>query len=611
MSEKESETKDHQKSEKRELWDQTGWHRPLGGFWYNYIFLLILIIPGLIVLGVIVPAILPFPEALGYNTVVVQLLNVFLILADFGLVESINRFVSANSSKNPKKALQYISFFIWFQIFTGLIQITVVSFYCTTFLMYTNLNYASWFFLVYIMVQWPGMTLVYKYGLGAFQNFDRQTIVDLIQNVGFQSVTWVVFILLGRWWGSQIPQVGELMGSVMGFIVGGYFDDILALFIGGYFFKKTIKPYGFTLKETFLLDFDKELVKEVLHFGWRVLPSRMGFYLVNFLNTLMLTAWLWNYSTLIGLYSIAFAIVTILEVSFSVGPPISEAYNNGKLKLTKFYIEEQFRWWGFISIGMLTVPIIFFFPAILNLIGQDFSGAAAMIFPLFFGAILTFPSDFTGEIARNADMPGTSTILETIKQTTRFFSFLIVLAPWGLISLPIFNEASIITLWLLAEFPGIALKLIIGWIVVRKKIVKIKFPLFQSIIIPVMTVIPMLLMTFGFINFINIVMVASETAGYIIAVLMLLGYLFVFPFLITFPLLGFLGAFDKRSLEHFENALKISGPSHFFVNLIYKASVFGYSKSPFKEKFVIDYEDADKEAKELTLIRSQFQVEKT
>lgn len=592
--------------EKEELWNTTGFHRPLGGFFYNYIFLLILLIPGLLVLGVVIPAILPYPEALGYNSIITQLLNVFFIFADFGLVEATTRYVSENSTTNPKKSLQYISFFIWFQMITGLLQITFVSMYVMTWLPYTDLNYASWFFLVYIMIQWPGTALTFGIALKSFQNFNRETIVNIFQNVAIQTLTQVGFILLGRWWGSQNPEIGELMGAVIGFIFGSYLDDLIGFVLGAYLFKKTIKPFGFSFKETLLLDFDKGLVKEVLSFGFKVLPSRMGFYASNFVITMMITSWLYNYSTLAGLYSIAFAITRLLEVSFSIGPPIAEAYNNDKKHLARYTIEEQFRWWGIIVIGMLTVPLIIFIPALLPLVGGEYGEASFMIFLLFFSAVFTFPSDFTGEIARNANMPGTSTILETIKQGIRVIAFLIALAPWGIATW--FGREYVVIAWLLADVPGIILKLILGWIVVNKRIVQIKFPFVQTVLIPAIATIPLILFSIAIIGLLNVLVEVSMIVVYGIAVLVLLGYLFFLPALFTFPIIGFLGGFDKRSLEHFENAVKISGPSHFLANLMYKSSLFGYKHSPFKDKFLIDHEAADAEAIELTVLRKKFVI---
>jgi len=606
-----SEEKDHNKEEKelrkekaRELWDQTGFHRPLGGFFYNYIFLIVLLVPGLIVLGVVIPEILPFPEALGFNAVTTGLLNVFFIAFDFGMVEMVTRYVGETSTSNPKKAIRYVSFFIWFQLFTGLAQVTVVSIFAITWLPQTDLAYASWFFLVFVLAQSIQFSDAMQYALGGFQQFNKETIVKLTRDVVIQSITQVGFILLGRWWGALNPEIGELMGSVMGFIVGSYIDNLLAFGLGAYLFNQVIKPFGFKFKEIFLFDFDKKQVKEILKFGIKVLPSRLGFYATEFIITIMITSWLYNYSTLAGLYSIAFAITKLLEVAFSIGAPIAESYNNGKTHLTKYIIEEQLRWWSFISIGILTIPILFFIPTVLILVAQDYGQAAFMIFFLFFGQLLNFPSDFPGQIARNADMPGTSTILEAIKQITTVFSYLLALAPWGVATW--FGREYVIAFWLLAITPGVVIKLILGWIIVNKKIVKIKFPLFQMLVSTPLAIIPLILLTIAINNILLILIDISTTLFYVAAGLTLLGYFFVFPALITFPLIGFFGGFDKRSLEHFENAVIISGPSHFLANIIYKTSLFGYKHSPFKERFMISFEKADMEAAELIEIRKQF-----
>ena len=61
------------KAEVKQYWEQIGWHRPLAGFWYNYILILVLAIPGLLIIGVVIPAILPHPEALGFSRVATSL----------------------------------------------------------------------------------------------------------------------------------------------------------------------------------------------------------------------------------------------------------------------------------------------------------------------------------------------------------------------------------------------------------------------------------------------------------------------------------------------------------------------------------------------------------
>lgn len=582
----------------------TGFHRPLGGFFYNYIFLLLLLIPGLVVLGVIIPAILPYPETLGYHYAITNLLNLVFIAADFGMVEMITRYVGEKSTTNPRKALQYVAFFIWFQLLTGIAQVTIISLYAITFLPQTDLSYASWFFLIYVMAQSIQFSDAMEYALGGFQQFNRETIVRLLRDVVIQSITQVGFILLGRWWGSMNPEIGELVGSVIGFIVGSYVDNFIAFIVGAYFFNKTIEPYGFKFKQVFLFDFNKEQVKEILLFGVKVLPSRLGYHTTDFIITLFITAWLYNYSTLAGLYSVAFAVTKLLEVAFSVGAPISESYNNDKKKLTKNIIEEQLRWWSYISIGILTVPILFFVPNVLIYVGQDYGQAAFMIYFLFAGQLLNFPSDFPGQITRNANMPGISTLLEMAKQVTTVISFLFALAPWGIAAW--LGREYVVMFWLLAITPPVVVKFILGWIAVNKKVVKVKFPLFQMIVSTILALIPLILFTFLVNSILAFMFETSIILFYLIAGLMLIGYFFIFPAFITFPLIGFFGGFDKRGMEHFKKATQISGPSHFLVNIMYKMTLLGYEHSPLKDKFMIQHEEADKEAMELTLIRQQF-----
>ena len=191
-----------------------------------------------------------------------------------------------------------------------------------------------------------------------------------------------------------------------------------------------------------------------------------------------------------------------------------------------------------------------------------------------------------------------------VKQVSTVLTFLIALAPWGIAAW--FGQEFVIYAWLLAITPGVVAKLILGWWVVKKKIVDIKFPLFQMFGATLLALIPLFLFTMAMNSVLLVLFEISEILFYLVAGLTLIGYFFIFPAFITFPLISFFGGFDKRSLDHFENAMRISGPSKKLVKLMYNASIFGYEKSPLKEKFVIPYEKADKEALELTKIRKSF-----
>ena len=341
------------------LWRKVGFHRPLASFWWNYSLILVLALPGLLIIGVVIPQfILPFPSALGFSSLTTQFFGLFFTIMDAATAPAVERYVAEYSVKDPKRAVKYIQFFIWFQMFTGLIQVTGVAIYAIYF-MPRNLEYAIWFFLIYSTTQYPGWLASFNGALIGFQQFDKSNKVTIMQSVLIQSATQIGFILMGRFIGSQFPGIGELMGATYGYILGTYLDDFIAMVIAGYFFSKVLKPFGIPLRESFKPMFGLSIAKECLVFGGKLVLAHVISTAVNFLVLLMIIEWLPNYAIISGLYSIADGIARVISVSFTITPAISEAYNNGKKELTRFIIESQWKNWFLLSLFLTTEVAIF------------------------------------------------------------------------------------------------------------------------------------------------------------------------------------------------------------------------------------------------------------
>ncbi|MBN2153769.1 MAG: hypothetical protein JW839_20090, partial [Candidatus Lokiarchaeota archaeon] len=593
-----------------ELWKITGFHRPLAGFWWNYSILLVLALPGILVIGFVLPNyILPFPEALGFSNVVTSILGPLYLFADFGIKEAVSRFISQYSETNPRKAIDYLSFYFYYQMWTGFVQVTIISCIAIYLLPYTDISYAGWMFLVYILIQWPGTPGLFLSALGGFQQFAKQNVLVVIQNVVFQTATQVGFIFLGRYIGSATPMVGELVGATMGFIVGSYVDDFIAMAVGAYMFSKVIKPFGMRLKSVLVIRFDRKLVKEVLVYGGKVLPSGLSYVGVNAAIAFMLVAWFESYSTYVGLYTLASGLIGALGVSFSISEPISQAYNNGKKELALFYIRSQLQWWGVISVGVLMAPLLFLIPSVLGKIAGEYAEVKWMIFPLFLGAFILFPTNFSGIICQACDLPQHSTYMNFIEQGTRIVFYFIALSPWTVSAW--WGNQYVIYWWLIGEAPGYALKGVYGWYIVRKKLFPgqpIRFPLYKTLGAPAMILGIFLVLSIAMNSIFEAVYAASDIAGYGLAALYLILLLFGFPIFILMPLLGLLGAWDDQTLEDFRRCALMSGPSKKLVMTLYRTARFGYDRSPLKGRFVSPFEQAMKEAKELTEGRREMEA---
>ena len=603
-------------SESEILWNSAGMHRPIASFWYNYIFLLIAAVPGLLVVGYLIPSVLmPNPSALGIGTIVTTYFQFLFVMFDMGTGLAIERFMAEHAVNNPKRAIKYLSFFTWFQFFTGALQTTIVAVYVLTVIRAGGNAFLSWPFLIYSLTTYPGMLGVYKHALAAFQQHDKEIIVTLFQNVLFQSLTQIGFILLGRYWGARNPFMGEMMGAALGFIVGSYVDDFVGMILGAYFFSQVLRPLNLRMRDTLIPSFSKDLAKEVIIYGAKIVPAYAIEAGVQFLILSITMVWLPNYTTIVAIVTLASSVATITSIAFTITPAISEAYNNGYEKLTQYYIKQQWKHWALIAM-FLFVIVYMIVPSAFRALAGDYALAAEILGLLLITRILVFPINFGSSVSQGIDKPEYQTYALIFEQSFRLFTYFAFLNPWwGLVTVIGANWA--LYLYIFADFPAFCVKLVVQWWLVKRVL---KFSIapsfFQTFVSPLLTAIPLVLITIIPVRIFEYYIALSDDLVIPIVILgiTLIAALFLYPIFILFPAYGFFGGWDDKGLDDFKKAASITGPSRFLVNLMAKTTEWGHKISPFKNKFPIPYEEAQKEADILTerrlLLYQQEELEK-
>jgi O-antigen/teichoic acid export membrane protein len=584
------------KVDTEELWKKTGFQRILGGFWHNYLFNLFTMAFGVGVIGLIFPIyILPFPEAMGFKSVVSSLFALMFTIFDVGIGTSVTRFVAEYAGRGEiRTAMEYFRFFVWFQMITGLIQVTIVAIWAIWFAtQITIFAPLVWFFLINSCVQYPGMLGIYKSGLGAFQRFDKVNILSFVQSVFLESTTQIIFILIGRYLGSQNPIMGELMGATMGYIIGLYIDDFLALLLSAYYFSKILRPYGISIWDTFIPRVSKKVMKESLSFGLKNMAQGLFYEVSMLFMTFIQMLWLPNYATIIGLFTIADTVTRVVIQDLPTNASVSEAYNSGKLKLTDYYIQSQFKWYGILTF-YLAVEIGMLIPPIIGKIAANYSAAAGMIPFLMVSRFFIGPIHFSDSVQQGCNKPEYAAYSLFVQMAARLISF----TAW-------FPNYNLVTAYLLADVPAVLAKNIFAWWLIDRKIIKVRINVWQTLITPAISIIPLIPINLFFVYLFNIYATDQITAILIAAVFMVF-ILFGAPIFVVFPIIGFFGGWDQKGLLHLQNAGAISGPSKVIVNLMHKFALIGMNHSPLKHysyKFRIPWEEADREANELIELR--------
>ncbi|MHA1891563.1 MAG: hypothetical protein ACTSYS_11290 [Promethearchaeota archaeon] len=588
----------------KDLWDEIGFFKLLAGFWYNLAYTLIGIGLSAFIMGTLMNVFYPFPESWGYRDVAYTTFALIFVVFDLGTASIMDRFLGEKNIKDPKTMLHYIQYFIWYQMITGLIQITGVSIYALFVAPNGNQGYAIWLMLVVGSTQYPGFLGVFRNVLGSLQQYNKTQTLNFFTGTLFQRLTEIVFLLIGRYYGATHPEIGEIMGIAIGSAIGLYVDDFFAMLVSAHFFSNTMKSYGIKPRNCFKVEFTWKEIKPVLIFAFKTgVPGLVGPAL-NLVNLILWLTYVPHYTTFIILAGIGGSIPGIMDWFGvpAVTPLISESYMNEKKRLTQYYIGQLVRFRALLH-GFF-VPLLLVVSAVIPiawkvmhmdfyLLGVDF------IIPYLILYTFNHYAAIPGQIMFGANKPNIAIILGFIGNIMQTIMIYLYLGVWRIHEL--FGFTAFVWIYTCGALPINLILTAISYSYIDKKIFKIKIPWKQitvGILIPAfltfslefitkILVFDTLLYLYGF-------YVAAAAAVALLALLMIFCY---------FPLTGMLGGWDDINLNEFKKTALMSGPSRFIVLPLFWLLRKSCNASKLHGRFQMSIEGIEKDAEELLRIK--------
>lgn len=604
-----------------QLWNTIGYHRITGGVFYSYILLIGGAIVGLVTVGLIAEF-LPYPEINGYKGIVGSLLGFWFGLLDLNLggggslSDSMGRFIGQYADTNPRRSMEYIKFYIWFQMLTGIGQVTIISLVCFFYIVNTNFAYLVWFILGQTLVQYPGMLMIMEDSLKAFQRGDKTAWLSWLQDTVFQVSVNILFLVIGRWWGASNPQIGELMGITLFYILSQFVDDWINLAIGAKMFSNLLKRRGIknAFSQLFIPHFDKKVVKQCITFVGKQWIGGQILGVIGYFVNLYILSRLPQFASWSGLMLIPNFLghlVSMVNWGSPTVPAVSESYNNGKKELARYFIHDMFKYWIFVVIFM-AVPLAVLAPRILEavfmtgLLEGGLANYQAGIVMIPFVMLISASGQWRGwwsKLFVSCDRPIPPIVLSYIFTPSGY-----VLQFW------FFSMAmnGTIPIWWYLLFPGFIndlAKAVTGYAWYQAKILKIGYKrmAWQVFVVPALTAVSYagVLLLFQYtlwplLDELFIGLIGEDFGPVATALLVLLGILFLFPAVLMCPFYGLYGGWDEFTLEEFRKTAQISGPSKGIMMLMYKITAFFARISPLYNKFPLaDYKLVRQQVQEL------------
>lgn len=540
--------------------------------------------------------ILPFPEAYGFRNLTIGYFALFFSIMDVATGPACERFVSQYAEIDPKKALRYVQFFIWFQILTGIVQITMVTVFCFVYIIHTDLNYAFWFFLIYSLTQYPGMLGAFNSTLKGFQRFDKSNVVDILQTVVFENITQITFILIGRAWGLSNPLFGELMGATVGFIIGRYVDDFFAMLVSGKFLANILKPYGISITDVFYPGFHKAEAVESLKFGFKLFGAEIISWATEYITLVMMINWVPNYIAIMGYLEIAKTVASAVNLKYDFTAFMSQSYNNDKKKLAQYIATAYVKHWWYIAF-FVALEISMLVPPVLKILGGEY-GNAAWIIPLYiFPRLMVMPATIGADMLQACHRPELRTVGIIIEKVTKMLTVFLFLNPNGLIKWV--GIENIIFLYIMHDIPAYIAITIAEFYFVNKYCVPVRINFWQTFVAGTLASLPLIPINLIILYFLNLIAAFGNIIWILLYVVgAFLMFFFLFPGIMFF-FYGLVGGWDDASVKAFQKAATLSGPSKFFVSIFARWTYRGHTLCPWRNRFAISFQDAERELVEL------------
>ena len=459
-------------------WSEPGFARPLGGF---FVFLgasVVLLGPYFWILTVLLPnRVQPFPQVDGIWGAIVGFFELLFFLFDFATGTAFARFFAANRLADPGRALKFAQLFVWWQILSGLLQVSGVALLVLAGPLPKS-TYALYGFLVLLhgVVQYPGAFGAPVHLLQGTQRFDYSSIADVLEKRVFAVLLPIPFVLLGRSWGAAHPLYGEAFGAVVGLGVGAYVTQWCTLGTGLWLCGRA----GLPVRPLLGAAFARAEIREMFGFGAKAIIGQVAFRAANAIEVLVLTTLLANYTEWLGIWSLLgnrFGFLVLLAYAFfdSGVPVFGEALGAGKRALGQYLVARYLQYanlWGAVVLAVLAALGL---ALVLGALDPQWHRAADLVVVAAFARALACPGWVSDALQRGANHPLLFSGVLTGEQVFRLILFALLVPSLQVTGLYV------------AILVSLSAKTIVAWWLNHRRIIPLRLSIWQSVGAPLAT----------------------------------------------------------------------------------------------------------------------------
>jgi O-antigen/teichoic acid export membrane protein len=369
---------------------------------------------------------------------------------------------------------------------------------------------------------------------------------------------------------------------LFGLGLAAYAAELLT-FLGGWWLYRRV---GYNARILFLAHFDWGIIKSSFKFGVFEMLGSAAWSFGQAMEIAITQNRLINYAEIWGNWVMAqnfiFAFNVTQTLNDGIMPGISEAFSQGKIRLSQYYSVMAYKYNGMFSMFLAAVLMAVAPKFIVGATGVEFHRASIYVIPLIIWGAFQFPSWVADNVQLGSNKPYLKAILVFAEQMIRIFFMWILL------------ERFQVTALIIAYFIGLFTKGIVAYFVNHKYCYPQRFFVWQSLTAPILAGA----VHFAFMFWLTQLIWKGDQITSVL--IFFIGVLPSFP--IFMFLYGLFGGWDQATLDELADAVSLTGFIRPMAKWgLYAPTAFGARISPLNGRFPISIRAAAMiEAKVLT-----------
>lgn len=567
-------------------WRAIGFARSLAGFLTLAGTLFVLFAPYYYVTNILIPNdVQPFPQAKGIWGFVWEALQIAWFLFDAGTYVAFVKYFAEYRIKDKREAVKSAQFFVWWQILTGLVQVTMASVVAVVVLPHVEAvrpyGYTSTFILLVVLGQYPGVFAVMNFFFQAYQRYDYNIGLDLLSDWVLRFGLQIPFVLLFRSWGAANPEYGEAFGAAVGIGFGFYFSQVVTFLLGTVLYKRL----GLRLAPLFMAHFDLSTAKRMLRYGLQVVLGQAFFRAAKFADRFVISLLLLNYTEWLGLedqihYNLMFLFPLAYRFFETAMAALSESHGNDKPVLTQYYVARFFQVGSLYTAIALSLFLALGPAFVRHAMDPQWGRAADYMGIAAVAGAFSAAAWISDMLQKGAGRPDLFAWILGGEQVLRIGLFWLLIPRyqfWG------FYWALLVT---------IALKVTVAWTINHRVIVRVRLFLWPMFAAPALA---------GVANFVLLRLAGGAlglTGRWEVIILFFVAALA--SFFVCFFATGLFGGVDRALADELDQASRMTGVLRPLTRLFYLAARAGRALCPLRDRFPVSiHADAMEQARAL------------